>query len=67
MEGYIYEESDLHDPCGCTGPGRSTLAMLMRDENFLTDMSAAFDNRYRIGEIFEPIYVPEIDDFLKDS
>lgn len=41
-----------------------TLAMFMREENFLIEMAEAFDNRYQIGEIFELVYVPEIDGVL---
>ena len=38
-----------------------TLAMLMEDQNYLTQMAEAFDNRYRVGEIFQSVYDPEID------
>lgn len=43
-----------------------TLSMFLEDENFLIEMAEAFDNRYQIGEIFELIYVPEMDDYPKD-
>ena len=38
-----------------------TLSMLMEDENYLTEMAEVFDNRYRVGEIFNCLYNPEID------
>ena len=44
-----------------------TLEMLMQEENFMPDLAEAFDHRYQIGEIFELIYVPEIDGFLAEE
>ena len=38
-----------------------TLSMLMEDGNYLTEMAEAFDNRYRVGEVFKCVYDPEID------
>ena len=44
-----------------------TLAKLMEDPAYLTQMAEAFDNRFRVGETFKSVYDPEFDNVKNSS